>query len=341
MATTQELLDSLKRDKQNLVSMLNNMEVEASNNETFTSLIPKVGKIVSDPILQDKSITITENGTTNVVADSGYNGLNNVEVIADIPSKEPTLQDKTIEITENGTQTITADEGYNGLNNVSVTTNVAGSGGEMTYIKDCYYLFNDTHRNNELETLLPLCTKATTYEKMFYLSKLKTITGFANFKNDNVVSTINMFGGCNAVTSIDFGPNTRIKSNNISNMFNGCYKLTSIDLSGLSHHGGTSMASMFTGGYLLKKINLSHLDLSNITTTASAFANCYVLEELDISNMNLTKLTSFGSMFNNCGKNLTSPTKVYVKDQASKDWILNSSNGKPTTWTTENIIIKG
>ncbi len=86
MATTQDYINQLKIDKQNLVTMLNNMGVEASENETFTALTPKVGKIVTDPILQDK----------------------------------------TIEITENGTQTITADEGYNGLNNVSVTTNVSG-----------------------------------------------------------------------------------------------------------------------------------------------------------------------------------------------------------------------
>lgn len=89
MATTLDYINQLKEDKKNLVEMLNSMGVEASDSDTFTSLTPKVGKIVTDPILQDKNIEITENGTT----------------------------------------TITADEGYNGLNNVQVTTNVAGSGG--------------------------------------------------------------------------------------------------------------------------------------------------------------------------------------------------------------------
>lgn len=84
MATTQDYINQLKVDKQNLVTMLNNMGVEATDNETFTSLTPKVGKIVTDPILQDKSITITENGTTNIVADEGYNGLNNVDVIVEV-----------------------------------------------------------------------------------------------------------------------------------------------------------------------------------------------------------------------------------------------------------------
>ena len=84
MATTQDYINQLKVDKQNLVTMLNNMGVEATDNETFTSLTPKVGKIVTDPILQDKTITITENGTTNIVADEGFDGLNNVEVITNI-----------------------------------------------------------------------------------------------------------------------------------------------------------------------------------------------------------------------------------------------------------------
>lgn len=84
MATTQDYINQLKIDKQNLVSMLNGMGVEASNNETFTSLTPKVGKIVTDPILQDKTITITENGTTNIVADEGYDGLYNVSVTTNV-----------------------------------------------------------------------------------------------------------------------------------------------------------------------------------------------------------------------------------------------------------------
>ena len=66
--------------------MLNTMGVETTGNETFTQLTPLVGKIVTDPILQDKSITIRENGTQTIQADEGYDGLNNVEVTTDIAS---------------------------------------------------------------------------------------------------------------------------------------------------------------------------------------------------------------------------------------------------------------
>ena len=84
MNTTLELINSLKKDKENLNTMLNNMGVETTGKETFTELTPLVGKIVTDPILQDKSITITENGTTNIVADEEYDGLYNVEVTTNV-----------------------------------------------------------------------------------------------------------------------------------------------------------------------------------------------------------------------------------------------------------------
>lgn len=47
---------------------------------------------------------------------------------------KPNLQDKTIEITENGTTNIKADEGFDGLNNVDITVNVEGGSNEKEYL---------------------------------------------------------------------------------------------------------------------------------------------------------------------------------------------------------------
>jgi hypothetical protein len=91
MATTQDYINQLKIDKENFNSMLNSMGVETTGNETFTKLVPLVGKIVTDPILQDKTIEITENGTQTITADEGYNGLNNVEVVTNV-TESPTIQ---------------------------------------------------------------------------------------------------------------------------------------------------------------------------------------------------------------------------------------------------------
>ena len=277
MPTIQQQLNQLKKDKETLNTMLNTMGVETTGNETFTELTPLVGKIVTEPILQDKAV----------------------------------------EITENGTQTITADNGYDGLNNVSVTTNVASSG-EMPTIKNCQYLFVEGNRINETETILPLCTEATDMANMFRngTSKIKTITGFANFKTNNTVSTESMFMSDSYLTSIDFTPNTKIKSNKTSSMFAGCTVLKQLDLSGF--------------------------DFSTVTNSYAMFSNCKALEELDISSWDFTKVTNFGAMFNLCGTSLTNGklTTVYVKDATAQDWVLNSGNGRPDTWTTTNVIIK-
>lgn len=106
--------------------------------------------------MQDKSISITENGTTNVTPDEGYDGLTNVDIEVNVPISpamdvtytengiyevlpdsgdagikkinvsvevEPNLQDKNI--TENGTYT--ADSGYDGLKSVTVNVESGGS----------------------------------------------------------------------------------------------------------------------------------------------------------------------------------------------------------------------
>ena len=45
MPTTNDYIDQLKTDKQTLVNALNEKGVEATSNETFTSLAPKVSQI--------------------------------------------------------------------------------------------------------------------------------------------------------------------------------------------------------------------------------------------------------------------------------------------------------
>lgn len=84
MPTIQQQLNQLKRDKETLNTMLNTMGVETKGNETFTQLTPLVGKIVTNRILQDKSITITENGTLIITADEGFDGLNKVEIVINV-----------------------------------------------------------------------------------------------------------------------------------------------------------------------------------------------------------------------------------------------------------------
>ena len=79
-----------------------------------------------EPVLQQKTIDIAENGSYSLAPDAGVDGLSNVNINVDVPPVPitPNLQDKSIEITENGNTIITPADGYDGLSQVEVITNV-------------------------------------------------------------------------------------------------------------------------------------------------------------------------------------------------------------------------
>lgn len=74
--------------------------------------------------LQTKSVTITQNGTSSVEPDEGYNGLTKVNLTTNV---QPDLESKSVTITANGTTTVTPTSGKDGLSQVAITTNVESS----------------------------------------------------------------------------------------------------------------------------------------------------------------------------------------------------------------------
>ena len=69
----------------------------------------------------------TENGAHTIVPPAESSGISAVNLTVDVP--EPNLQDKSVAITENGTQEFSADTGYDGIKKLTAKVNVAGGGG--------------------------------------------------------------------------------------------------------------------------------------------------------------------------------------------------------------------
>ena len=74
-----------------------------------------------------KPLSVTENGTYTAPEGKAYS-----PVSVNVPAPTPSLQSKSITMTQNGTQIVEADSGYDGLSSVSITANVSGGGGSTT-----------------------------------------------------------------------------------------------------------------------------------------------------------------------------------------------------------------
>ena len=88
MNTTADYLNQLEQDREDLVDNLETKGITGlTGDETFTELVPEVLNIPSgggSANLQSKSVSITSNGTTMVVPDTGYDGLSDVEINTNI-----------------------------------------------------------------------------------------------------------------------------------------------------------------------------------------------------------------------------------------------------------------
>ncbi len=204
--------------------------------------------------------------------------------------------------------------------------------------KNMAYLFGTASISNGVLDLTKLNTSnVTNFQYMFSLINYNCENGItlnlSSFDTAKVTNMSYMFVGNSSTTNsmkidnIIFPENFGINCNNMSYMF-----------------------QYFNYSY---QNGLKHLDLSNFNTdklvyASNMFYNSRYLASIDLSSFNFTKVTSFSSMFANCGTSCLASDGayadgipyIYVKDEEAQNWILTKSNGKPSTWSTANVIIK-
>jgi surface protein len=222
-------------------------------------------------------------------------------------------QDKVVDITENGTTEVVADGGYTGLGKVTINTEVSGGGGskpkwtghadaeglkaigwtdeDIAYYQengvnwneedDQYHLVSDD--NKALYGVLTASNIGLYRNRIVYLPKIDT---------SNVTTMNQMFYECYALKAIPQLDTSKVT--NMSSMFGYCYSLSSIPQ--LDTSKVTNMYEMFYDCYALKAI--PQLDTSKVTNMNKMFCDCYALKA--IPQLDTSKVTNMSSMFNAC-----------------------------------------
>ena len=272
---------------------------------------------------QEKSVTITENGTTTVTPDDGY-VLSSVNVDVNVPSKPE--QAKSVTITENGTTTVTPDDGYV-LSSVNVDVNVPSKpeqaksvtiteNGTTTVTPDDGYVLSSVNVDVNVPSK-PEQVKSVTITE----NGTTQITPDEGYALSSVSVSVEVAGGASIVTippvswpssrssnildlttDIDLGNVTwaNDKINNISGLFRNMPNLKSVKWGDLSSHLADSVGAsyLFYWCYDIESIDFTQLN-TIISDPNSMFNDCKKLKNIVWGNTKINA-SSFGNMFYGC-----------------------------------------
>ena len=301
-------------DNKNKETLQNYNNILGENNTVLDTILETINSLPEagsgEPNLQDKSIEITENGTINIVADEGYDGLNNVEIITGVEGSVGKYTPKYITF-----------KGYTGTDLIEETANLDTS--KLTSMVDifnqCTNLVNVDLSGWDTSNVT---TMGNPYGSMFNSCKSLTSLDLSHFNTSNVDSMYNLFKECNSLESLNI---SNFNTNNVTtmeHMFSACKSLLTLHVNHFNTSNVTNMRYMFYGCEKLTELDLSNFDTSKVTTMEYMFANCPSLKYLDIRNFTFNKVTAYTYMFGTSVMPFSTDCLIIVKDDTAKSWIL-------------------
>ena len=219
MATIQEQINQLKVDKQTLVDNLVAKGVEATNNETFTTLVPKVKDIQG-------GININDYFNTTYSGTSSDNWIKN-NFIKKVPD-------------------LIIDDSVTKTTNLCVDVSIVPKIICNSNVTDMSAMYGGAKFNN-LDVSGLNTSNTTNMSRMFINCTNLTNLDIRNFVTSKVNNMSYMFYNCRSLTSLDIRNFDTSNVTDMSYMFYNCKNLTRLDIRNFDFTKVTRYSSMFSG----------------------------------------------------------------------------------------------
>ena len=244
MATTAEYLTQLQTDKTTLVTNLVAKGVDATNDETFTTLVPKVADIS------------TGGGkyAPRYISFYNYSGTELDEEIANLDASNITNMNYM----------------FSGCNKL---TTLDLSSFDTSNVIVMSYMFNGCQSLTTLDLSGFNTSNVTDMSDMFNYCQQLTNINISSFNTSNVLDMSRMFNSCTKLLDLNLSNFDTSKVTNMSGMFNYCRELDTIDLSNFDTSKVTNMSTMFQYCYNLTTI-LGIISADNVKDLNGMFDNC-------------------------------------------------------------------
>lgn len=248
------------------------------------------------------------------------------------------LQQKKVTVTENGLDVIVPDAGYDGLSTVYIKTNVEGGGGsfkdfsvigyddetttmlnneiddDIAYSKSLYDAWNpentsvqNLYKNDTKLVYAPAIDVSNVTNANAMLSYCTTLRYVPKYNFNSLERAVELFSNCTALVSLDLTTWNMSKLKESQRLFQGCNRLETLDVTGwdLSNFTG-STDSWFYGCSKLAEIKgIENWFLPNLTSLYYLFYSCTSLTSLDLSSWGINSVKNLNQTFYGCNKLVT------------------------------------
>ena len=190
------------------------------------------------------------------------------------------LQKKSVEVTENGTSVVFPDDGFDGLKSVQINTNVPKrfECGDAVFDTSAYN-GDEIYKKITKINVSCIDTSHTISFLNFFggLKSLKEIVGYENFDTSMVKSFRGAFTYCSSLEQLDLSNWNTSNVTDIYTIFSFCYKLKQLDISTWDVSKATDARSLFHRCNSLKVLDLSSWEVPKVEKFGGVFDSCFSL----------------------------------------------------------------